>query len=214
MISQLRGKIVDKQPPHLLLDVNGVGYQISCPMSTFYAFDNKSDEITIHTHLVVREDAWQLYGFATRDERRLFRILIKINGVGPKLALTILSSMELSEFISTITLGDFTRLVAIPGIGKKTAERISVEARDAIHKWQQSGQGQLLSDNNKQPASEHSVLQNKLFEVQRALSALGYKDQESQRALKLLSSDINDSEKKPSVEILIRRALQLLSQPA
>lgn len=207
MISQLRGKMLEKQPPHLLLDVNGVGYALACPMSTFYTLEDTNHSITLHTHLVIRDDSWQLYGFATRDERRWFRMLIKINGVGPKLALTILSGMELNEFISCISIGDHQRLVAIPGIGKKTAERITIEARDAISTWQQHSNKLLPKTTN---SAAGDSMSQKLFETQRALLALGYKESETTRMLAQVKAEIaqQTEQPEPKLEILIRMALQ------
>ena len=210
MISQLSGTIIEKQPPHLLLDVNGVGYALACPMSTFYALEQSQSSVTLHTHLVVREDAWQLYGFAQREARRLFRILIKINGVGPKLALTLLSGMEVDEFISCVSLGDHQRLVCIPGIGKKTAERITVEARDAIAKWQVS-QPTLNAATQSPTSNNPDSLTQKLFETKRALLALGYKEAESTRMLQQVKQELSDEQSAPAVEILIRMALQQAS---
>jgi holliday junction DNA helicase RuvA len=210
MISQLTGKIIEKQPPYLLLDVHGVGYSIACPMTTFYALPKDTSSTTLHTHLVVREDAWQLYGFCNRDERRLFRILIKISGVGPKLALTILSGMELSEFISCIRAGDHQRLVCIPGIGKKTAQRITVEARDAIDKWQ-CNQTTLLPKNSVASTPKDSAHQP-FYEAQRALLALGYKDHETQQMIQKIKAEASDAASTPKVEELIRQALKLLAQ--
>lgn len=209
MISQLTGNIIDKQPPHLLLDVHGVGYSLACPMGTFYAIDSSQQQpVTLHTHLVIREDSWQLYGFASRDERRLFRILIKINGVGPKLALTILSGMELQEFIQCINCKDHKRLVCIPGIGKKTAERITVEAHDAIAKWQNSSTQPLLSSTASQASG--AVPQTNWHEAQYALTALGYKEAEARAALQKLNLEPNDLANL-SVETLIRMALKQLA---
>lgn len=208
MISQLTGNIIDKQPPHLLLDVHGVGYSLACPMGTFYAIDSSKQPVTLHTHLVIREDSWQLYGFASRDERRLFRILIKINGVGPKLALTILSGMDMQEFIQCINCKDHKRLVCIPGIGKKTAERITVEAHDAIAKWQKSATQPLLNPSTTQTTS--STLQTNWYEAQHALTALGYKEPEARAALQKLNLEQTDLTAL-SVETLIRMALKQLA---
>ena len=119
MIGRLRGKIIHKQPPQLLIDVQGVGYEVDAPMSTFYQLPDAGSEVTLHTHMVVREDAQLLYGFASETERALFRHLIKINGVGPKLALTILSGMGADEFVACVQDGDAAALVRMPGIGKK-----------------------------------------------------------------------------------------------
>jgi Holliday junction DNA helicase RuvA len=123
----LQGTLLHKQAPSLLLDVQGVGYEIEAPMSTFYSLPDVGQSVTLHTHMAVREDAHQLYGFATAEEKQLFRDLIKVSGVGGKLALTILSGITVKEFIATIQRGDATLLTQLPGIGKKTAERLVLE---------------------------------------------------------------------------------------
>ena len=132
MIGFLRGTLLKKQPPLLILDVNGVGYEIDAPMTTFYILPDIGNEIEIFTHLVVRDDAHLLFGFATENERHLFRNLIKVNGVGAKMALTILSGIEADEFSQCIQNNDAERLIKLPGVGKKTAERLIVEMRDRL----------------------------------------------------------------------------------
>lgn len=135
MIGFLRGQLVSKQPPLLLLDVNGVGYEVEAPMSTFYQLEQKTastEEVVILTHMHVREDAMLLYGFATEEERQLFRLLLKVNGVGAKMALAILSSMSVVEFCGFVTQDDVVSLMRIPGVGKKTAERLLIEMRDKL----------------------------------------------------------------------------------
>src|SRR5436853_116691 len=132
MIGQIRGIIIEKQPPQLMVDVLGIGYEIDAPMSTFYQLPESGQEVTLFTHFVVREDAHHLYGFYTRDERLLFRTLLKVNGVGPRLALTILSSTSPEEFVRFVLNNDTASLVHLPGIGKKTAERLVIEMRDKL----------------------------------------------------------------------------------
>ena len=136
MIGQLHGIIREKQPPQLILDVHGVGYEINAPMSTFYRLPDIGQEITLFTHFVVREDAHHLYGFSTREERLLFRTLLKVNGVGPRLGLTILSSIEPNEFVQCVINQDAARLICLPGVGKKTADRLIIEMRDTLSGWQ------------------------------------------------------------------------------
>ena len=131
MIARLQGHLIEKQPPVLVVDVHGVGYELEAPMSTFYKV-TLGAPVTLFTHQVVREDAHLLYGFATRDERDLFRTLLKVNGVGPKLALAILSGMEADAFAACVRQGDVATLVRIPGVGKKTAERLVMELRDRV----------------------------------------------------------------------------------
>lgn len=126
MIGRLRGTLAEKQPPHLILDVNGVGYEVEVPMTTLYRLPSVGEPVTLHTHLVVREDAHLLYGFAEKRERELFRELIRLNGVGPKLALALMSGLEVDELVRCVQAQDTSTLVKIPGVGKKTAERLLV----------------------------------------------------------------------------------------
>src|SRR5688572_17609541 len=135
MIGQIRGILIEKQPPSLVVDVHGVGYDIDAPMSTFFQLPDVGCEVTLLTHFVVREDAHHLYGFYTREERQLFRSLLKVNGVGPKLALTILSSITPDEFVHCVLSNDAASLVRLPGVGKKTAERLIIEMRDKLSDW-------------------------------------------------------------------------------
>ncbi len=130
MIGRLRGTLAEKQPPHLILDVNGVGYEVEVPMTTLYRLPSVGEPVTLHTHLVVREDAHLLYGFAEKRERELFRELIRLNGVGPKLALALMSGLEVDELVRCVQAQDTSTLVKIPGVGKKTAERLLVELKD------------------------------------------------------------------------------------
>jgi len=192
MIGQLRGIILEKQAPNLLLDVNGVGYEIDAPMSTFYRLPEVGQEIILHTHFVVREDAHHLYGFYSREERQLFRILLKVNGVGPRLGLTILSRMNPDEFVRCVANHDTNSLLSLPGIGQKTAERLMIELRDRLADWQ-STPIQVVSNHPR-----HVILQDAIS----ALVALGYKPVDVTRTIKR----IDDGEL--SSEEIIRRALQ------
>jgi len=203
MIGQLRGRIIEKQPPRLVIDVGGVGYEVEAPLSTFFALgegrrpgDNASHgEVTLLTQMVVREDAMLLYGFATAEERSLFRELIKVSGVGAKLALTILSGMSVADFVATIEADDAARLTGLPGVGKKTAARLLVEMRD---KLSGSALAPALA-----PASENNAPANDAQAVARqALTSLGYKPAESDRLLKSIDAEGLDS------EALIREALR------
>ena len=135
MIGRLRGTLAEKQPPHLILDVNGLGYELEVPMTTLYRLPSVGEPLTLHTHLVVREDAQLLYGFANPTERSLFRQLIKANGIGPKMALTILSGLTATQFVRCVQQDDISTLVKLPGVGKKTAERLLVEMRDRLKDW-------------------------------------------------------------------------------
>jgi len=197
VIGRLRGKIALKQPPMLLLDVNGVGYEIEAPMSTFYHLPETGQEATIVTHLVVREDAHILFGFASERERSLFRTLLKVNGVGAKMALVILSGMSADEFAFCVNSEDTSALVRLPGIGKKTAERLIIEMRDRLDKLDiSSSETPVISSTT--AAVDHSPLADAVS----ALISLGYKPVDANKMVR--SVDATD---KISEEI-IRLALQ------
>lgn len=171
MIGRLTGTLLHKAPPQLLLDVGGVGYEVEAPMSTFYKLPAAGDTITLHTHLTVREDAHLLFGFGSLAERSLFRDLIKVSAIGPKLALAILSGIAVDEFWQAVRAGDTTRFSKLPGIGKKTAERLVVEMRD------KAGQGQVSA----LAGGAGAVSAGPLQEARSALTALGYKPAEVDR---------------------------------
>lgn len=195
MIGQLNGTLIGKQPPQLLIDVNGVAYEVDAPMSTFYQLPDIGQKVILHTHFLVREDAQQLYGFYTVEERLLFRTLLKVNGVGPRLGLTILSSMTSNEFVTCIVNNDTSSLVRIPGVGKKTAERLVIEMRDKLSDWQQP----ILNQANKEDKhNRYQILQDAIS----ALITLGYKQQEANRVV----TKIDDGN--ATSELLIRRALK------
>lgn len=198
MIGRIRGLLLEKQPPELLLDVSGVAYEIQAPMSTFYRLPALGDELVLHTHFVVREDAQLLYGFYDKTERLLFRTLIKVNGVGPKLALTILSGIEADDFVRCVHANDTAALVKLPGVGKKTAERLIVEMKDRLKDWQpEAGQ----AGGAKAPVN--SVNDAIVLDAESAMIALGYKPQEASKAIKaVFNESINNSEE------LIRAALK------
>ena len=196
MIGQLRGLLALKQPPRLLIDVSGVGYEVEAPMTTFYKLPAIGEEIHLYTHLVVREDAHLLFGFASEEERHLFRTLIKVSGVGAKMALTILSGIEADEFALCVREGDSARLVKLPGVGKKSAERLIMEMRDRLKDWEISGTGN-------DPAPRSSDRQNdSVGEAISALIALGYKPQEASRFVHGVASTGLSSEE------IIREALK------
>jgi holliday junction DNA helicase RuvA len=188
MIGFLRGKILRKQPPHLLIDVQGVGYEVEAPMSTFYDLPEAGSEITLFTHLTIRDDAHVLFGFGSESERRFFRSLIRVNGVGPKLALTILSGISLDAFVRCVQEDDSAALTRLPGIGKKTAERLVVEMRDRL-------------DDVGAPSAA-GVSAHPRDEALSALVSLGYKPQEASQMLRGVKEEGLSSEE------LIRRALQ------
>jgi Holliday junction DNA helicase RuvA len=199
MIGRLKGTLLTKQPPTLLLDVNGVGYEIDAPMSTFYQLPEVNQEVILHTHLVVREDVQQLCGFATEAERSMFRSLIRINGVGPKLALSILSAISADDFARCIHDSDTATLVRLPGVGKKTAERLVIEMRDRLKDWN----GVSLS-NGKTPTGMLDI-QHKAEPVEEAVSALialGYKPPQASRMVSQINSHDLSSEE------IIRDALK------
>jgi Holliday junction DNA helicase RuvA len=200
MIGQLRGIILEKQPPQLLLEVNGVGYEIDAPMSTFYRLPDIGQLVVLHTHFVVREDAHLLYGFYGREERALFRTLLKVNGVGPKLALTILSSIDPSEFVRSIVNNDTASLVRLPGVGKKTAERLVIEMRDKLGDWQVGAPLELNTLTSS--SAKTTPLNQATQDAVSALIALGYKPQEASRAVSRIDETDLTSEE------MIRRALR------
>jgi len=193
MIGFLRGKLVVKQPPVLLIDVNGVGYEVEAPMTTFYDLPETGVEITLHTHLVVREDAHILFGFLRLSDRALFRSLIKISGVGPRMALAILSGMSADAFVRCIQDNNTAALTRVPGVGKKTAERLVVELRDNIGKAGVAGADMAVASAGPANAVEEAVS---------ALIALGYKPPDASRMVRGIDS------KDLGVEEIIRRALQ------
>lgn len=197
MIGQIFGTLLEKQPPTLLLRTQGLGYEIDAPMSTFYRLPEPGQELTLYTHLVVREDAHHLFGFYTKQERTLFRTLLKVNGVGPRLALTILSSIEAEEFVRCVLNQETAKLVCLPGIGKKTAERLIMEMRDRLKDWSPDLTLSTHGATSTQP-SRHSALQDAIS----ALIALGYKPQEATRAVSKVDEGNLTSEE------IIRRALR------
>jgi Holliday junction DNA helicase RuvA len=179
MIGRLRGEIVYKRPPQLLLDVNGVGYELEAPMSTFYGLPETGSATTLFTHLLVREDAHILYAFASEGEREMFRALLKVNGVGAKMALAILSGMNATEFRRCVMMNDAAALTRLPGIGKKTAERLIVEMRDRVERAVDAGEG--LPPVTGGVASVGALPADAVEEAVQALIALGYKPQEASR---------------------------------
>lgn len=195
MIGFLKGRLAAKNPPFLLIDVNGVGYELEAPMSTFYGLPAAGEAVALFTHLVVREDAHILFGFGTEGERRLFRGLLKVSGVGPKIALGILSGASVEDFLRTIEAEDVAMLTRIPGIGRKTAERVIIEMRDSVKKLSMSHLGAVSAPAFTAPASPQS-------EAYAALVALGYKPPEVTRLLKATD------EPGLSTTELIRRALK------
>ena len=175
MIGRLRGTLLEKQPPQLLMDVNGVGYEVSAPMTTFYELPETGSEVILHTHLAVSEHSHVLYGFLRESERALFRTLVKVSGVGPKLALAILSGMSAEEFVGCVQSGDSSALTRLPGVGKKTAERLVVEMKDRLKDWQ----GVAVSSEGVTQAITPAT--DSVKDAISALVSLGYKPQEASR---------------------------------
>lgn len=180
MIGRLYGTLLEKQPPWLVVDVNGVGYELEASMNTLLALPDVGETVRLYTHLTVREDAHLLYGFANEPERALFRALIRVNGVGPKLALAILSGMEKDQFIRCIMDDDIKALTRLPGVGKKTAERLIVEMRDRFPHW---GEERDSSSGLLDQATASSRANEPFAEAEAALISLGYKPTEAARML-------------------------------
>jgi Holliday junction DNA helicase RuvA len=197
MIGRLKGEIISKHPPFLLLDVNGVGYDVEAPMSTFYNLPELGQQATLLTHLVVRDDAHVLYGFGSESERALFRALLKVSGVGAKMALAILSGMSAEAFSACVQSNDVSALVRLPGIGKKTAERLIVEMRDRLEKLGMAQGAALPSSVSAGPVGETPVA-----EAVGALIALGYKPNDASRMVRKVEQEGLASEE------LIRAALK------
>jgi Holliday junction DNA helicase RuvA len=200
MIGFVRGRLLAKHPPQLVVDVGGLGYEIDAPMSTFYDLPEVGEEVLLHTHLVVREDAHVLYGFATERERRLFRELIRVSGVGPKIALALLSGISVDRFLECVEADDTDVLVRIPGVGRKTAERLLVEMRDRARVF---GGVPAAVDGGAKFTSGGVEPQAEAFS---ALVALGYKPAEVTRMLKSVDGSVTTTEE------LIRQALRLVAR--
>jgi Holliday junction DNA helicase RuvA len=202
MIGRIRGVLVYKQPPDILVEVGGVGYEIQVPMTTLFQLPQLGSEVSLVTHFVVREDAQLLYGFIDERDRGLFRQLIKISGVGPKLGLTILSGMDSSSFARCVQRDDISSLMALPGVGKKTAERLLVEMRDKLKDWlvQTDATGQAGGGVTLAPVTDI------VADAEGALIALGYKPQEASRVVAAVNDD-----SVASSEELIRRALKSMA---
>ncbi|MCC2616106.1 Holliday junction branch migration protein RuvA [Aestuariibacter halophilus] len=206
MIGLIHGTLLEKQPPEILIDAGGVGYEIQLPMTSFYQLPDVGQVATVYTHFVVREDAQLLFGFADKAERSLFRELIKVNGVGPKLALTILSGMSAAQFIQCVSHEDVSGLVRLPGVGKKTAERLLVEMRDRLKALSEAGAG-APTWVDAEPTGDSSptvVANDSKEEALSALVALGYKPQQASKMLNGIYQQGMTS------ETLIREALRSL----
>jgi len=195
MIAWLKGELLEKQPPSVLVDVNGVGYELEAPMSTFYDLPAVGEPVTVFVHMVVREDAQLLFAFSSKQQREMFRSLIKVNGVGPKVALAVLSTLSAQELLQCMANEDIAQLCKVPGIGKKTAQRLVVEMKDRLEKE--------FADVALEATAAGGV-KNDRQDAIAALVALGYKNSDADRVVKGLSSDLSSEE-------LIRQALRSLS---
>lgn len=196
MIGRLRGTLLWKNAPHVLVDVQGVGYEVEVPFTTFFKLPTVGQEAMLHTHLIIREDAHILYGFATEAERALFRDLIKVNGVGAKMAAAILSGIAVEDFVRCVRDNDVARLVKLPGVGKKTAERLVMEMRDRLDA--KSGTAPVTKTDIAAPAPESNAVNDAIS----AMVALGYKPPEASRMILRVNGE------GLACEELIRRALQ------
>ncbi|MDO6682789.1 MULTISPECIES: Holliday junction branch migration protein RuvA [unclassified Oceanobacter] len=197
MIGRLQGVVLEKSAPDLLVDVNGVGYEVQAPLTTFAVLGNTGSPVVLYTHLAIREDAHQLYGFSDKSQRSLFRTLIKVSGVGPKLALAILSGMDVNAFAMCVHNEDITALTRLPGVGKKTAERLVVEMRDRLKEWQTPAPLWQAADHAEQASADMILL-----EAESALVSLGYKPAEAARMLNKFVDQATTAEE------LIRLALK------
>jgi Holliday junction DNA helicase RuvA len=195
VIGRIQGMLIAKTPPEILIDVGGLGYEVQVPMTTLFQLPAPGETVTLLVHHAVREDAHTLYGFAAERDRELFRHLIRVTGIGPRLALTILSGMDADSFARAVQGGDLSALVALPGVGKKTAERLLVEMRDRLSGW--------LEQLGAAPRAVPAAPMDRAAEAEEALVSLGYKPAEAARLIAAVDSDAIDSS-----EELIRLALK------
>lgn len=198
MIGRIKGILIEKQAPVLMVDVGGIGYELEAPMTTFYQLPEVGKEVILHTHFVVREDAQLLFGFFSRAEKELFRVLIRVNGVGPKMALAILSGIEGAEFVRCVLDHDINTLVKLPGVGKKTAERLVIEMQDRVKEFGELQPQPVLAPVPNSPRSSRV----EISDAESALIALGYKPQEASKAIAGLETEGLKSEE------IIRQALR------
>ena len=204
MIGRLRGILVEKQPPEILIEVSGVGYEVNMPMTCFYKLPKEGEEAVIYTHFVVREDAQLLFGFNNKTERALFRELLKANGVGPKLGLAILSGMSAEQFVACVHNEDATSLVKLPGVGKKTAERLVLEMKDRLKDWGMDLFTPYTDGGILEMQDDPTVKGNAQDDAIAALMALGYKANQAEKAVKAIKGQGHSS------EVLIKEALKAM----
>jgi len=204
MIGRLRGILVEKQPPEILIEVSGVGYEVNMPMTCFYKLPKEGEEAVIYTHFVVREDAQLLFGFNNKTERALFRELLKANGVGPKLGLAILSGMSAEQFVACVHNEDATSLVKLPGVGKKTAERLVLEMKDRLKDWGMDLFTPYTDGAILEMQEDPTVKGNAQDDAIAALMALGYKANQAEKAVKAIKGQGHSS------EVLIKEALKAM----
>lgn len=186
MIGRLRGNLLEKIAPEILIECSGVGYEVTMPMTSIYALPEVNQEAIVYTHFVVREDAQLLYGFANKVERKLFRILLKVNGVGPKLGLAILSSMSADQFVSCVTHNDLSSIVKIPGVGKKTAERLLIEMRDRLKDWQGDKNAPIFENMQVLSHHDHIEINDDKGDATNALISLGYTQNQADKSVRLV----------------------------
>lgn len=211
MIGRLQGILLSKGEAELLLDVQGVAYEVELPESTLYQLPEPGQPLVLHTHFVVREDAQHLYGFLDLRDRNLFRLLLRVNGVGPRLALSLMSGMDSARFAAAVARDDVNLLVKIPGVGRKTAERLIIELRDKLPEWElQHGSAPALAA----AVAAQPARQDSFQEAEQALISLGYKPQEASRAIVHAAAQLEGGAGQPGTEQLIRVALKSLARAA
>ena len=206
MIGRLRGRLIEKQPPHLMVDVNGVGYDLQAPMTTFYRLPELDAEVVLHTHFAVSETSQQLYGFADPRDRTLFRTLIKVNGVGPKMAVAIMSGMESSDIARSVREDDTAALVKVPGVGRKTAERLIVELRDKLADWDAVALplGELEAASSASLVAAAADLQ---ADAESALVSLGYKPAQATKVIEKILQQHTVTRSEELIRLALRAML-------
>ncbi len=204
LIGRLRGCLLEKTAPEVLIECNGVGYEVTMPMTSIYTLPEINQEAIVYIHFVVREDAQLLYGFANKTERKLFRLLMKVNGVGPKLGLAILSSMSADQFVSCVIHDDLSTIVKIPGVGKKTAERLLIEMRDRLKDWQLDTSSSEIDNIIVPNQIENTFVNDERGDAINALISLGYNQSQADKAVKSVF------EKGMKSENIIRNALKAM----